>query len=121
MAIVLLALALAVLAGIFNGGSLRLLEGLRVHWWGLAPIALILQSLPIRGGSSERAGVAAASLASSYVLLLAVVTVNRRVPGAALMAAGLTTNLAVVALNGGMPVGRGAIRAAGADGVIAIE
>jgi hypothetical protein len=121
MAIVLLILALAVLAGILSGGSMRFLERLRVHWWGLAPIALVLQSAPVPVGSAQRAGLAAASLVSSYVLLLAVVAVNRRVPGAALMVAGLTMNLAVVALNGGMPVSRDAIRAAGADGVIVIE
>ncbi len=121
MAIVLLILALAVLAGILSGGSLRFLERLRVHWWGLAPAALVLQSLPISIGSVERAGLAAASLVSSYVLLLAVVAVNRRVPGAALMATGLAMNLAVVGLNGGMPVGADAIRAAGGDGAIVIE
>jgi uncharacterized protein DUF5317 len=121
MAVVLLILALAVLAGILGGGSIRFLERLRVHWWGLAPIALVLQSVPLPVGSAERAGSAAAMLVSSYVLLLAVIAVNRRVPGAAFMAAGLTMNLAVVALNGGMPVSRDAILAAGADGVILIE
>jgi hypothetical protein len=121
MAFVLLILALAVIAGILSGGSMRFLERLRVHWWGLAPIALVLQAVPVPVGSAQRAGLAAASLVSSYVLLLAVVAVNRRVPGAVLMAAGLTMNLAVVALNGGMPVDQDAIRAAGDDGVIVIE
>jgi hypothetical protein len=37
------------------------------------------------------------------------------------MATGLLMNLAVVALNGGMPVSLDAVRAAGADGVIVIE
>lgn len=121
MVIVGLILILAVLAGLLSGGSPRFLERLRVHWWGLAPIALVLQSVPIPVGNAERAGLEAAALVSSYVLLLGVVIVNRRVPGAALMAAGLTMNLAVVALNGGMPVSRDAIRAAGAGGVIVIE
>ena len=121
MAFVLLILTLAVLAGILSGGSMRFLERLRVHWWGLAPIALVLQSVPLPVGSAQRSGLAATSLVSSYVLLLAVVAVNRRVPGAALMAAGLTMNLAVVALDGGMPVSRDAIRTAGTDGVIVIE
>ena len=80
MTIVLLVLALAVLAGILAGGSPRFLERLRVHWWGLAPIALVLQSIPIPVGSAERAGLAAASLVASYVLLLAVVAVNRGCP-----------------------------------------
>lgn len=121
MVIVGLILILAVLAGLLSGGSPRFLERLRVHWWGLAPIALVLQSVPIPVGNAERAGLEAAALVSSYVLLLGVVIVNRRVPGAAFMAAGLTMNLAVVALNGGMPVSRDAIRAAGAGGVIVIE
>ena len=121
MIFVLLILALAVLAGLLSGGSIRFLDRFRVHWWGLAPIALVLQSVPVPVGTAQRAGLAAASLVSSYVLLLAVIAVNRRVPGAALMAAGLMMNLAVVALNGGMPVSRDAVLAAGADGVIIIE
>ena len=60
-------------------------------------------------------------LVVSYVLLLAVVAVNRRVPGATLMATGLLLNVMVVTLNGGMPVSRAAIRAAGAQGAIVIE
>jgi len=116
MTIAVLVLAFAVLAGIIAGGSPRFLEHIRVHWWGLAPIALVLQSFPLPVGSAERAGLAAASVVASYVLLLAVVAVNRRVPGAALMATGLMMNLAVVALNGGMPVGRDAVLGAGADG-----
>jgi uncharacterized protein DUF5317 len=121
MTFVLLILALAVLAGLLSGGSIRYMERFRVHWWALAPIALVLQSVPVPAGTAQRTGLAAASLVSSYVLLLAVIAVNRRVPGAALMAAGLMMNLAVVALNGGMPVSRDAVLAAGADGVILIE
>lgn len=121
MTVVLAILALAVGAGLLAGGSLRFLERFRVHWWALAPIALVLQIMPIADGSAERAGFAAASLVASYVLLLAVVAVNRRVPGSGLMAVGLLMNLAVVGLNGGMPVGTDAIRVAGGHGVIAIE
>lgn len=121
MIILLPVLALAVLGGILSGGSPRLLERVRVHWWGLALIALALQSGPFPVGSAQLAKLAATGLVSSYLLLLAVLAVNRRFPGAALMAAGLTMNLAVVALNGGMPVGRDALIAAGADGMIVIE
>ena len=121
MPVVLIILALAVGAGLLAGGSIRYLERLRVHWWALAPIALALQVMPVATGSPERAGFAAASLVASYVLLLAVVAVNRRVPGSVLMGVGLVMNLAVVGLNGGMPVGADAIRIAGAQGVSAIE
>ena len=121
MTIVVAILALAVGAGLLAGGSLRVLERFRAHWWALAPIALALQVIPIASGSAERTGFAAASLVASYVLLLAVVAVNRRVPGSVLMAVGLFMNLAVVGLNGGMPVGPGAIRVAGAQGAVVIE
>src|SRR6266496_3383018 len=89
MIVVALFLALAIAAGIAAGCSIRSLEGIRIHWWGIAFIALALQALPISGGNEDRIGLAAASLVASYVLLLAVVVVNRRVPGAAFMAAGL--------------------------------
>jgi len=121
MPVVLVILALAVIAGLATGGSLRFLERSRIHWWALAPIALVLQLIPMLGGSAGRVGLAAAMLVTSYVLLLAVVAVNRHVPGAALMATGLLFNVAVVALNGGMPVSRAAIRDAGAKGAIVIE
>ena len=121
MTIVFLILALAVLAGLFAGGSLRFLERFRVHWWALAPVGLGLQALPTPAGSAQRVGIAAAALVVSYLLLLAVVAVNRRVPGAALMATGLVLNLAVVGLNGGMPVSRAAARDAGAHGAIVLE
>ena len=99
MIVVALILALAIVAGVIAGGSFRSLERIRIHWWGVAFVALALQVLPIHGGTEDRIGLAAASLVASYVLLLAVVGVNRRVPGAAFMAAGLLMNLAVVALN----------------------
>ena len=121
MVVVALILALAIATGVIAGGSFRSLERIRIHWWGVAFVALALQVLPIHGGTEDRIGLAAASLVASYVLLLAVVGVNRRVPGAAFMAAGLLMNLAVVALNGGMPVSRDAVRASGAEGTIVIE
>ncbi|MGH2967098.1 MAG: DUF5317 domain-containing protein [Solirubrobacterales bacterium] len=121
MPIVLVILGLAVIAGVFAGGSLRFLERFRIHWWALAPIALALQLIPAPRGSADREALAVTMLVASYVLLLAVVAVNRRVPGAPLMALGLTLNLAVVGLNGGMPVSSAAVRTAGADGAIVIE
>jgi hypothetical protein len=121
MIVVALIIALAIAAGVVAGGSLRSLERIRIHWWGIAFIALALQAVPISGGNENRIGVAAATLVASYVLLLAVIAVNRRVPGAAFMAAGLLMNLAVVAFNGGMPVSGNALRASGAEGAIVIE
>jgi hypothetical protein len=46
-------------------------------------------------------------------LLLAFLTVNRWIPGAAVMAVGLLMNLTVVVANGGMPVSAAAVETAG--------
>jgi hypothetical protein len=97
MPVVLIILALAVGAGLLAGGSLRFLEQFRVHWWALAPIALLLQVTPIASGSAQRAGLAAASLVASYILLLACGAKRRDARG------------------------RRMIRVAGAHGVVAIE
>jgi Family of unknown function (DUF5317) len=107
-------LALAIAAGLIAGGSVRNFERVRVHWWALAFGGVTLQVVPaptISGIDPRTVG--AASLALSYVLLLAFITVNRWVPAAGVMAVGLLLNLAVVATNGGMPVSTSAIRTAG--------
>lgn len=118
MSVAIVILGLSVIAGLLAGGSIRHFDRARIHWWALAPIALALQVVPAPAG---RAGLAAAMLVASYLLLLAVVGVNRRVPGAAAMGIGLLLNLAVVGLNGGMPVSVDAARAAGAEGPLVIE
>jgi len=120
MFVAIAVLGLSVIAGLLAGGSIRHLERARIHWWALAPIALALQVIPAPGGA-DRAEIATAMLVMSYLLLLAVVVVNRRVPGAAAMGIGLVLNLAVVAPNGGMPVSGEAARVAGAKGPIVIE
>ncbi len=107
----------AVVAGLLAGGSLRPFEHLRVHWWALAPIGLALQGAPLPEHPELPAG---AVLLVSYGLLLVFAAVNRRLPGAVLVFAGLALNLAVIAPNGGMPVDPAAARAAGA-GTVTIE
>jgi hypothetical protein len=82
-------LVFAVLAEIIASRSPRVRRAHPRALVGIAPIELVLQSLPLPVGSTERAGLAAASHVASYVLMLAVVTVNRRVHGAVLMATGL--------------------------------
>jgi hypothetical protein len=109
---VLLLLALGV--GLLLGGSLRNFEGLPMHWWGLAVAGLVLQAIPaIEVGDIPIRAIGAAFLVSSYVLLLAFLLVNRWIPGATVMIVGLLLNLAVVTLNGGMPVSAEAIERAG--------
>ena len=115
-----LAIMLAAVAiGYAFGGRLRNFDGLAIHWWPLAFAGLALQALPLPAlwNISPRL-VGGAALLLSYVLLLVFVTVNRWIPGAALMAIGLLMNLLVVGLNGGMPVSATAIERAG--GTVAV-
>jgi Family of unknown function (DUF5317) len=114
MSPVLIAIVAAALVGLLVGGSLRNFERLRVHWWVLAFAGLALQIVPVPEVATVPIwAVGAAMLVASYVLLLTFLTVNRWIPGAGLMAIGLLLNLAVVATNGGMPVGARAVEAAG--------
>jgi Family of unknown function (DUF5317) len=98
-------IAIAILAGLIAHGSLRRFEHQPLHWWGLALIGLGLQTAPF---SESR--VALAALLASYVLLLAVGLVNRRLVAAPLLLIGLALNLAVVVPNKGMPVSESAVR-----------
>jgi Family of unknown function (DUF5317) len=121
MSLIVLILAVAVVAGFLAGGSLRPFEHLRVHWWAVAPIGLAIQGAPVpmfTGVPPDVLG--AALLLGSYGMLLAFASVNRRLPGAVLVFAGLALNLAVIAPNGGMPVDPVAARLAGA-GSLSIE
>jgi uncharacterized protein DUF5317 len=114
MSPILLVVLGAVGLGLLTGGSFRALERLRLHWWGLAILGLALQVAPIPAAPilSTR-GTAAVLLIASYLILLACLLLNRRVPGAPVMVLGLVLNLAVVGANAGMPVSAEAIQAAG--------
>ena len=99
------------------GGRLRALAVLRLRWLGLAYLALAIQiaafpgnSLPWHTPDSAAVGLWLAS----DVLLVAVVVRNVRLPGVALVAAGLGSNLVAVVANGGhMPALPRALAAAG--------
>lgn len=100
---------LGVLAGLALRGRLSRLAGLRIRWWPLLGLAVVLRL--VAGGVGELA-------ALLYVLafggIVAVALLNARTTGMALIAAGASLNLAVVAANGAMPVDPGALAAAGA-------
>jgi hypothetical protein len=110
--LILIVLVLAFAVGLALGGSFRSWERMRLHWWGLALLGVALQAVPVPRSWSSRETIGWAMLVGSYVALLAFIAVNRRIPGAALMAAGLLLNLAVVAPNQGMPVSSWAVRQA---------
>ena len=111
MQLILLVLVIAVVIGFLVHGSLRPFEHLTVHLWGLALAGLALQALPLPSGAGR--AMVTGVLVAYYLLLITFLLVNRRLPGVTLMLIGLTLNLAVVGLNGGMPVSANAVRIAG--------
>lgn len=121
MTLVLIVIGLAMVAGFVAGGSLRHFEHLTVHWWGVALMGLVLQSVPLTSEVGQPLG--SAVIVASYGLLVAFALVNRRLPALWLVIAGLVLNLLVIGANGGMPVSAGALEVAGAraEGLIGTE
>jgi hypothetical protein len=109
--LILIVIGSAVCIGFVAGGSFRPFERFTVHWWGVAFVGLALQGVPVTSGVSRPVGTA--MLVGSYVLLGAFAWVNRRLPAAWLVLAGLALNLVVIGVNGGMPVSAGALDTAG--------
>ncbi|HEX5936853.1 MAG TPA: DUF5317 domain-containing protein [Actinomycetota bacterium] len=112
MILILIVLGLAIVVGFVAGGSLRPFERLKIHWWGLALVGLALQGIPSASDVGESIGWAI--LIVSYGLLIAFAWVNRRLPAAWLVMAGLGLNLLVIGVNGGMPVSASGLDMAGA-------
>lgn len=92
---------------------MRNLAEARLRWWPLAIAGLVLQLIPIpsRAGQLDH-WVSVGLLIASYVVLLAFVAANIRLPGFALIAVGFALNALVIGVNGGMPVRDQALRQA---------
>jgi hypothetical protein len=110
MIVVSTVVAAGLIAGFLTGGSVRNFDRVHVHWWGAAIAGLLLQVIPTRWLDDD---LGVAVLIGSYALLVAFAWVNRRLPAAPLLLVGLVLNLAVIGLNGGMPVSESAIRVTG--------
>ena len=97
------AVVLGLFAGLATGGRLRNLEKVRIIGGGLVVVALLIRL----------AGLVVVLPALAYVatlgLLATVAVLNRAIPGALLVAAGITMNLLVIVANTGMPVGADAL------------
>jgi hypothetical protein len=115
--LVLAVVVLGILVGLALGGSLRNLADIQLRWWPLAVAGLVLQLIPVpsRPGQADH-WAAAGLLIASYVLLLAFVAANIKVPGLPLIAVGFALNLLVIGVNGGMPVKDAALRHAAGSG-----
>jgi hypothetical protein len=86
----------------------------RLRLWPLAPIALVLQAVPMPtlGGPIGRA-LPVSALLLSYALLIWLGVANWRMPGVALILIGVAMNFVVIAANQGMPVSADALRRTG--------
>jgi hypothetical protein len=123
--VLLLPVLVGVVAGLALGGSLGRLADLRLRAPALFPLAIGLQILAYPKGAlpfavSDR--VATALWLASYVLLIAIAILNRRLVGFPVAAAGMLSNLVAVLANGGhMPALQSAMADAGVryDGVYA--
>lgn len=115
--ILLLALLVSIAVSLARGGRFRWLAQTPLRLGGLAMVAFALQ-WPIIYAPLPRSeglfGPRTLLLLASYLLVVAVVVVNRRVPGLPLIGIGLGLNLLVMLANGGfMPVTMEAVERAG--------
>jgi hypothetical protein len=99
--------AVAIVAGLVAGGSLRDFPTVRLRALWLALPGVALQYVVVRGS------LAFPLLLASFACLLAFAGVNVRAPGFALILIGLALNTVVIAANRGMPVSREALVASG--------
>jgi hypothetical protein len=108
MGFTLFAVAVGLVLGIALGGRPRNVT-LRPLRGALAlGVAVVLQALP--QVLELRAGAGLACVLASYVLLLVFALLNIRLVGMPIVLLGLALNVAVIGLNGGMPVRADAIR-----------
>lgn len=110
MRFTLLAVAVGLGAGVVAGGRLRHLSRRTFRAWPLLVAGVGLQVI-VRLSGDHAAGTGV--LIVSVGLLLAFAVANLSTVGMWLVAAGLGLNLAVIALNGGMPVRPSALVGAG--------
>jgi hypothetical protein len=95
--------------GLLTGGKLECLGERRFRLTGLLAGGLVVQVLSGRFSGSF----AVAVVIVSYLLLIAFCAANLRLVGMAVVLIGLALNFTTIAVNGGMPVRRSAVVAAG--------
>ncbi len=113
-------LVLGLVAGLARGGKLSNIATASFEKSWLVFVGLAIQVsaelyAAFVDGSLREGGRGIAILAFSYIFLITFVILNRRLPGAWLIAAGLGLNLLVIIPNGGMPVSLRASAVAGFD------
>jgi hypothetical protein len=113
---VLIGAAVLLLAGsaALCGGRLRLLAALRLRGLWLAVAGIAVQVVLFTLAPDGSPVLHRVAHVGTYGLALAVLWLNRRLPGVRLLAAGAAANLAAIVANAGvMPAGAAALRSAG--------
>ncbi len=100
-------LLIAILCGFLLRGSFANLAEMKLRYWGLASIGLVLQVAPYP--ESWGANIAVETLLLSFVLLTAFAVANIHQAGFVLLLLGCLMNFTVIAANWGMPVSRRAL------------
>jgi hypothetical protein len=111
--LILLTVAVATVAGLLAGGTLRGFPFVRLRGAWLALAGVVLQFLPAEGT------LGIALLFGSFAVLLAFAAFNLRAPGFALILVGLALNALVIVANNGMPVTRHALVASNQSATLA--
>jgi hypothetical protein len=104
------AIVAGVLIGLLRGGRVANLGEAAFRLWPLLVLGIVVQGAAAFTGD---AGMGVGLILLSYVLLLAFCVLNLRHAGMGVVFVGIALNLVVMGLNGGMPVRREAIVAAG--------
>ncbi|MGH2753184.1 MAG: DUF5317 family protein [Actinomycetota bacterium] len=99
----LIAFALGLGVSLAVGGSLRRLAGTRFRALPLLLASLVVPAGVVSTGQELRPYAVALVVASNIILVVFAVA-NRRIPGLALVAAGVLLNALVITVNGAMPV-----------------
>ena len=110
-------IAFGLIAGLLAGGRLGNLVEVRLRWMGVIFVAVI-----VRFGTEAALArdiplaetLRLPLLVGAYLILLAALWINRRLPGMAIAMVGILSNGAVIAVNGGrMPIWEPSLAAAG--------
>lgn len=116
MLLVLLLLVVSVVLGLALGGRIGNLADLKLRYWPLALVGYGLQVLPYP--ESWGRNIPIAGLLLSFVLLVAFALANWRLPGFAMIVAGVMMNFLVISANWGMPVSAEALVASDQEDVL---
>lgn len=115
--------AVALVVAVARGGKLRNLSELHLRAWPLLFVGFALQITAelLPDDRPWSSGASITLILVSFVVLLTVAGLNRKLPGMWLAGLGVVMNFTVIALNGGMPVSREASQLAGGSGELVLD